>query len=225
MPLLALSLCLPGAASADERRVMATSFDSVRVDGPYEVEVRTGGATGAVVTGDAAAIDAVSVRVEDRTLVVTANTGAWGGWPDDRRGQARVIATAPFVRAATIAGNGRLTLDRMRGQEVAIAVTGGGTMTVRDIATDQLAAVVTGTATLEVAGKAARARFSTNGANRIAAEALNVRDLLVTSESAGDSIFSAGDTATVVATGVGSVTVTGNAACTVSGPGPVRCGR
>lgn len=219
-----LILAVTPPALADERRVMATSFDAVRVDGPFDVAVTAGGSTGAVVTGDRQAIEAVSVRVEDRTLIVQSNANDWGGWPDGRQGSPRITATVPFLRSAVLAGNGRLTIDRMQGQEVSVSVTGSGSVTIADVAADQLLAVVTGATTLAIAGKVGRARFATNGANRVDASGLAVRDLTILSEGSGDSQFLASDTASVVANGLGSVIVAGGPACTVSGAGPIRCG-
>ncbi|MBM3929048.1 MAG: DUF2807 domain-containing protein, partial [Sphingomonadales bacterium] len=44
-------LASAGPAHADERRYMLTDFDAVRIEGPYEVRVNTGGTPGAVATG------------------------------------------------------------------------------------------------------------------------------------------------------------------------------
>lgn len=218
-------LVLPTAeAFAEERRIMVTGFDSIRVEGPFDVEVRTGGSTGATVSGAARAIDGVQIRVEDRVLVVSASLNAWGGWPDARTQQPRIVATAPLLRAATMLGNGRLAIDRMAGQQVAIDLSGSGTLSVGAVTADEFRATLTGAGSLDVRGTAARARFASDGANRIDATGLAVRDLTVVSQSPSESSFSASETANVTATGLGQVTVAGQAACTIAGPGPVRCG-
>lgn len=216
---------LSAPASAEERRIMLTAFDSIRVEGPFEVEVNTGGSTGALVSGDRGAIDSVDIRVEDRVLVVSGSQNGWGGWPDARRQPARITATAPAIRRATVIGSSRVALDRLSGQIVGLSISGSGVIAVRDVRADELDAVVTGTGKLALQGSTARARFISNGVNSIDASGLSVRDLTVQSESAGEASFTASETATVTALGIGPVTVTGNAACTVSGPGPVRCGR
>ncbi|WP_448503067.1 GIN domain-containing protein [Sphingomonas sp.] len=218
-------LMLPVSASADERRIMLTAFDSIRVEGPFEVEVTTDGSTGARVSGDRRALDSVDLRVEDRVLVVTGSQNGWGGWPDARQAPARITATAPAIRRATVVGSSRVALDRLSGQNVGLSISGSGVIAVRDVRADELEAVVTGTGKLALQGNVARASFLSNGVNSIDAAGLTVRDLTVQSESAGEASFAASETATVTALGIGPITVTGPAACTISGPGPVRCGR
>jgi hypothetical protein len=218
-------LMMPVSASADERRIMLTAFDSIRVEGPFEVEVTTGGSTGARVSGDRRALDGVDLRVEDRVLVVTGNQNGWGGWPDGRQAPARIIATAPAIRRATVVGSSRVALDRLSGQNVGLSISGSGVIAVGDVRADELEAVVTGTGKLALQGQVARASFISNGVNSIDAAGLSVRDLTVQSESAGEASFTASETAAVTALGIGPITVDGTAACTISGPGPVRCAR
>ncbi|UUL84319.1 GIN domain-containing protein [Sphingomonas qomolangmaensis] len=220
----ALLSTLPAPAHAEDRRVMVTGFDSIRVEGPFDVELRTGGATGATISGEARALDGVAVRVEDRVLVISANPNSWGGWPDARAATPRIVATAPAIRSATLVGNGRLAIDRMASQQVTIDMSGSGTLRVAAIAADEFRATLTGAGSLEVRGTTARARFASNGANRIDAASLAVRDLTVLSQSPSESSFSASETANITAVGLGQVTVSGKAACTVAGPGPVLCG-
>ncbi|WP_197054331.1 GIN domain-containing protein [Sphingomonas sp. 37zxx] len=214
----------PGIAQAEERRIMVTGYDSVRVEGPFDVEIRTGSATKAIVSGDARAIEGVNVRVEDRVLVIGASLNGWGGWPDARSQPLRITATAPAIRSAALLGNGRLAIDRMTGQQVAIDLSGSGTLSVGTVTADEFRATLTGAASLDIRGAVARARFTSNGANPIDASGLAVRDLTVVSQSPAESSFSASETANVNAAGLGQVTVTGTAACIITGLGPVRCG-
>lgn len=76
---LCLLLLLPTAAQAADRRVFVTSFDRIRVEGPFEVTVATGRAAGATISGDARQLDRAEVRVDGTTLVVRPA-------PDDVRG-------------------------------------------------------------------------------------------------------------------------------------------
>ncbi|TKD49993.1 GIN domain-containing protein [Sphingomonas baiyangensis] len=222
--ILALPLALLAtAAEAEERRFMLTSFEAVRVEGPFEVTIETGGATGATVSGDARAIEGVSLRVEDRVLVVTTDAGGWGGWPGDTAAAPRIVARAPRIVRAQLVGSGRLAIDRMAGQEVAIGLTGSGIVAVADVEADRFEGVVAGTGSLAVQGRAGRARFLSNGAGSIDAAKLEVRDLTVQSESAGEARFAASGSAAINALGLGAVGVAGAAPCTVTGPGPVAC--
>ncbi|MGK6319181.1 head GIN domain-containing protein [Sphingomonas sp. DT-204] len=221
-PLVLVLLAAP--AAADERSFMLSGFERVRVEGPFEVEVTTGRSAAARAEGDRRALDAVRVEVEGSTLVVAPNVNGWGGYPGATRAMPKVTVTVPMLRAAAVAGGGRLSVTSMSGQRVALSLTGAGTIRVGEIDTDQLSASLIGTGALAVAGRAHDARFQTSGAGTIDAEGLSAGTLTVAAQSAGDSSFTARNTATIAALGNGTVRVSGPATCTVSGAAPVLCG-
>lgn len=202
---------------------MVTTFDRVRVEGPFAVEVTTGGSPNAVARGDARALDAVDIKLEDRTLVVRGSPNGWGGWPGERSARPTVAVSVPHLVAISLQGSGGVRIDAMRGAEVSIALTGSGRIDVARIETDRLDAAVVGSGALGLAGTARTARLTNSGVGTIDAGALSVRDLVVQSESAGDSRVTATQTASVIAAGMGGVTIDGPAACTRAGPGPIDC--
>lgn len=222
--LLLLALA-PATAAAEERRYMLTSFDAVRVEGPYEVTITTGGSTGAVAVGDGRAFDTIEVRVESRTLVVRAGQRSWGGFPDGRGGAPRLNVTVPALRTASVQGGGKLSVDRMAAQRVDLRLIGAGSITVAEAVADQVEASVVGTGSVTIGGRGERGRFSANGAGTIDASALTLTALWVNWQSVGEARFTARNTAEVVAQGLGPVIVGGDPACKVIGAGPVRCGR
>lgn len=69
LALAPLLLLVGAAAPGDERVVMVTGFDRLRIDGPFAVEVAPG-SPGVTIAGDRAALDRVAVRVEAGTLVI-----------------------------------------------------------------------------------------------------------------------------------------------------------
>ncbi len=222
----ALALALtPAALQAEERRVMVTSFDRVRVDGPFSVDIRSGGSPGVTTRGEPRALDGVEIRVEDRTLVIRASPNGWGGWPGDRTEAASVSVTTPRLVDLRVSGSGSARADRLQGLEVGVSLTGSGRVEVARIEADRLEAVLAGSGALTLGGAARNARLANTGVGTIEAEGLAVRDLTLSSESAGDTRAAASETARVVATGTGSVVVAGNAACTSAGTAPIRCGR
>ena len=221
-PLALLLVAAP--AAADERSFMLSGFERIRVEGPFEVEVTTGRSAAAHAEGDRHALDGVRVEVDGTTLVVSSNVNSWGGYPGATRTMPKVIATVPMLRAAAVTGGGRLTVTRMSGQRVALSLTGAGTIRVGAIDADQLSASLIGTGALALAGSARDARFQTNGAGTIDAEGLNAGTLTVAAQSAGDSSFTARNTATIAALGNGTIRVNGPATCTITGSAPVLCG-
>jgi hypothetical protein len=75
-----------GAAPASQRNYSVTSFDRIRVDGPYQVQLQTNVAPYARAKGSQAALDGVSIAVEGRTLIVRAGGGSWGGYSGENPG-------------------------------------------------------------------------------------------------------------------------------------------
>lgn len=220
-------LAVPAVAQARERVFTVTEFDRIRLDGPIKVEVTTAKAPSARATGDSRGLESLSIRVEGRTLIVRPGLGGWGGYPGD-------VSAVPLVRLATrdvrglvVMGGGTITVDRLKSQRVDLILNGSGSIDAAGIDTDRLVATLIGAGTLTLAGRAADAQISTRGAGTIAAAGLTVTDLVLNSETAGESRFTASRTARVLAGGAGGVTVAGNAACTVRaiGTGTIVCGR
>lgn len=213
------------AADARDRTVMLTSFDRIRVEGPFDVTLTTGSGAGGRISGASQAIDGVNVRVEGRTLIVSAGVNGWGGYPGGARGgPVRIAVTTPSLRAAYVAGGGRLTVDRIKAQAIDLAVSGAGSLSVAAIESDQLVAALNGTGTLSVAGSAGRARFVNSGTGAINAGNLVARDLVVVAQGAGSGVFAARYTADISALGLGDISVEGSPKCVVRGAGPVNCG-
>lgn len=221
--LIPLVLLAAGAApAAEERRVLLTGFDRIRVDGPFAVHV-VAGSPGATISGDRRAIERVSVRNQGGVLVVSRGTQTSEGWSGSEA-MATVTVAVPRLRTANINGGGKLEIDRIEGQRVELGINGAGSLRVAQLAADQLVTTLTGTGLIELgAGTARTARFMNYGAGSIDAAGLAVNDLTVHSQSAGDGNFTARFTASLSVLGTGAVRVAGNAACKIAGPGPASC--
>lgn len=231
LPLLAAMLSVAAGwaapAGAAERGYSVTDFDRIRVDGPYRVTLATGRSPSARATGSPGAIDALSVEVQGRTLIVRRNSAAWGGQPGRADGSVELRLSTPAIRAAALNGAGSLSIDRLRGASIDLSVSGAGLLSVGAIEADRLTAGVIGSGRMTLAGRAAIAQIGVRGTGGIDGAALVVKDAKVGAEGPGDIKLSATDTANVLANGSGSMTVLGNPACTVkaSGSAAVVCGR
>lgn len=223
--LLALTGC--GAAAAAERTMYVTSFDKVRVQGPFEVRIATGRAPAAALSGDRAVIDTIEVQVEGTTLTVR---GAIRRYDERRRGATTtpvvVTLATPTLVTASVVGAGTLSIGRMKGERVDLAVTGAGTIGVGEVVADAANATVVGGGSITVAGRAGRVRLMTNGAGSIDADALDAGDLVVRLDGPGATKARARYTATITDTGLGQVAVAGSPKCIVKADagGPVVCG-
>jgi hypothetical protein len=232
LAVLLLSSPAFGQSSTTSRTVSVGSFDRVRVEGPFEVRV-TIGSPRATITRKGGADD-VAVRVDGTTLSVRKGTGGWGeqrgGGSSGGGGGAGpivVMLSTPGLTSASVAAGGRLTIAKMRGMRVEVTVSGNGSLSVAAADTDQLNATVIGGGQMMLAGRAARARLVTSGPGAIDASGLVVDDLTVHLDGVGETKAAARYTAQVTNSGLGSVTVTGNAKCRVDAAagGPVVCGK
>lgn len=225
-PLLLLSS--PALAAPVASRTEAVgSFDRIRVEGPFEVRV-TIGSPRATIAGDPRIIEGVAVRIDGTTLSVRKGTGGWGEQPRSGAGAGPIVVTlsTPGLVSASVAAGGRLTIARMRGMKVDVTVSGNGSLSLAAADTDQLNATLIGTGQMALAGRAARARLIASGPGAIDASGLAVNDLIVHLDGVGEVKAAARYTAEVTNSGLGTVTVAGNAKCRVDAAagGPVVCG-
>ena len=222
--LLALSAAAP--AFAAERRFTVTDFDRVQVDGPFEVVLTTGKAPSAGASGSAQALDRISVDVQGRTLRVRPDRSGWGGFPGEGAGPVRITLSTHGLRAATVTGSGRLSIDKAKAMRFDLAVSGSGRIGLGSLEADNLVVGLLGSGLIEVGGKAKKLRATIQGSGDLNAQRLTVEDAEINADTSGTIDVGVGRTAKVVSTGPGDTIVTGKAACTVKalGPGRVRCG-
>ncbi len=225
LPLFLLATAAAPVPQGDERRVMITSFERLRVDGPFVVEVAPG-SPGAVVTGSARAIDRVDVRIQGDTLVVAATSLGWQtrGAADAAVGPVHIRITSPGLAGVAVNGGAQLQVAELRGSRVDVALSGAGSIAIGSIRADDLGISLSGAGEIRASGSATRARLLAYGSGGIDAAALTSDDAVVTSQTSGAMRLTARYTARVSAMATGSVTVLGAPKCRVSGAGPVSCG-
>jgi Putative auto-transporter adhesin, head GIN domain len=223
---LAALVLIAAPAAARERIVTVTSFDRIRIEGPYQVEIITDRGPSARVTGSDNALERVTVVNQGLTLIVRPKRTGWGGMDGEDAGPVTVRLTTPSLRAVAVTGAASVRVDRMRNASVAVALEGGGTLAVAAIETDALDVGLAGAGQMTLGGRAAGGRFAVRGTANLVADKLSVRDAKVISEGAGNIALAAVRTAEVTTSGAGNVTVTGSPACTVNrrGSGTVVCG-
>ncbi len=224
--LLAL-VALSGRASAAERNVYIGSFDTVRIQGAFEVRVETGRSPGATISGDSRVLDSVEIRVDGTTLLVRPASGAWGERPRaSAREPVTITLATPNLVSASMFGAGRLGIGTMKGARIDLAVTGNGGITVAAIDADAANATIIGGGAITMAGRTGKARLMTNGPGTIDASGLDAGDLVVRLDGPGTTQARARYTAQVANTGLGAVTIEGSPKCTVKSDagGPVTCG-
>lgn len=214
-------LLLIAAAPVEERGFMVSSFERLRVDGPFEVEVVTGPPR-ATASGSRVALDQVSVRTNGDTLIVSAGPLAWRS----AKGQTalpRLRISVPALRAATLNGGARVRVAEVRGARADLVLSGAGSLEVSTVRADDLVVNLTGNGEMTLAGTAARARMRTSGAGSIDAAALTAGDANLTSDGSGSIRVNVRYTARASALGSGGIDITGKPECILRGPGPMTC--
>jgi hypothetical protein len=225
LPALLLFAAAMPAAAADKRFTI-TDFDRVQVEGPYEVVLTTGKAPSATLSGTTDAIDRVSVEVQGRTLRVRSNRSAWGGYPGEVAASPRLIVSTHELRAASVTGSGRLTIDKAKAMRFDLALSGSGSIALGAVETDNLIAGLLGSGTIDIGGKVKTLRASIQGSGDFNGQKLTAEDAQIIADTSGRIDVVVRRAAKITAPGSGDTLIAGGAACTVEalGPGRVLCG-
>lgn len=226
-PLIALLLIAAAIpASAAERRYSVSSFDRIRVEGPFDIRLTTGRPSSGSAVSDPRTLDLLDLRVEGTTLIVRLNGNGWGESPKSARIAPVITLTTPGLRSALVNAGGKLAIAPMKAQRIDVAVNGNGAISLAGATADQLNATIIGAGSITIAGRAARVQLLSNGSGLIDAAGLAASDLIVRVDGTGETRAAARFTAKVTSNGLGKVTVVGNPACTVNAiaGGPVICG-
>lgn len=224
--LAALAITVAAPAQAAERRYTVTDFDRVRVDGPFVVTLATGKAPSATAAGSSQALDRVSIDVEGRTLRISPNRSAWGGYPGEGTGRVEILVTGHELRAASVNGSGRLVIDEVEAMRFDAAVTGSGGLEIARVAADNLFVSLLGSGRIAIGGTAEKLTAAISGSGDLDARALTAEQAEVNADTAGTIAVTVSETAEVNATGSGDTTIHGSPACDVNarGIGLVACG-
>jgi hypothetical protein len=227
LPILALlalaslpaSVPVLGAAPTSQRNYSVTSFDRVRLDGPFQVRLQTNVAPYARATGSQAALDGVSIVVEGRTLIVRSGSGSWGGYPGQDRGPVTIELGTHDLTTAWINGAGALDIDRIRGLSFDLAIQGAGTARIGEADVDQMKVGISGAGSARLGGKAKKLTAIVRGTSSFEGEGMTVKDAVIGAEGPTMVRATVTGTAKVDAMGLASVTLAGNPACTVKAQG------
>jgi hypothetical protein len=222
LALAPLLLLLGAAAPADERVVMVTGFDRLRIDGPFVVEVAPGSA-GVTISGDPVAIDQVGVRVQAGTLILNSGLNSWESATGKLAGGAHIRVTVPGLRVVQTNGGTKLRITEMRGGRLDISQNGDGRVEIGAVEAQDIGITLAGSGTIALGGTALHTRVRLYGASNLDASGFTTADAQLISGSSGTLVMTVRYNARINATSSGVVRVLGNAKCAVIGQGPVEC--
>lgn len=211
----AFAFVLGAPADAAVRNFTVTGFDRIRIDGPFRVKLTTGVAPFASASGSATALDAVSLEVQGRTLIVRRNASAWSSNPSRPRGPVAISVGTHELAAASVNGSGRVAIDRVKGQAFELVVSGAGGAEVGKLSVDRLRVSISGSASVMLGGAAETATFSIRGPASVDAAALTAKTATIAAEGNSTLRLTATDTAKVDGKGLATIELAGRPACTI----------
>lgn len=207
-------LAIHAPAGAATRNFGITSFEKVRIDGPYKVSVSTGVAPFAKASGSPAALDRVAIEVRGDTLVVHSNS-SWGGYAGADPGPIEIALGTHDLSSAWINGSGSLSIDKVKGLSFALSMQGSGAGEIGHAAVDQLNLNVLGTASLKIAGHAGKLVALVRGVSSLDAAGLSTPNADISAEGTATVAAAVTDIARVSAWGPATIRLTGKPSCTL----------
>jgi hypothetical protein len=211
----ALAPIFAAPAGAATRNFGITSFEKVRIEGPFRVRLTTGVAPFASATGSAAAIDRVAIDVQGNTLVVHSNLSSWGGYPGQQAGPVEINLGTHDLSSAWLSGSGALAIDKVRGLSFDLSAQGSSSATIGRADVDQLKVSVVGTANATLVGQASKLTAVVRGISSLDAAALATKDAIIGAEGSATVAANVSNSATIDGSGPATVRLTGRPACTV----------
>jgi len=199
-------------AEAATRNFGISTFDRIRVDGPFRVTLRNGVAPYARVSGAPPAIDRVAIEIMGRTLVVRINP-SWGGYPGKDPGPVEISIGTHKLTSAWINGSGSLAIDKIKGLSFELSVQGSGSARIGSADLDKLRVAMSGSASASVTGRAARLSTALSGISSLDASALSSKDADIAADGPSTVKANVTNAAKITASGVATVTLTGDPAC------------
>lgn len=209
------TLALAAPAGAATRNFGITSFEKVRIEGPYKVVLTTGIAPFARATGSAVALDRLAIEVRGNTLVVHGNLSAGGGYPNQNAGPVEISLGTHDLSSAWLSGAGTLAIDKVRGLSFDLSSQGSGSVGIGRVDVDQLNVSVVGTASAVLAGRAAKMTAVIRGISSLEASGLSTKDATIGAEGAATIKANVTNAVTVDGNGPTSITLAGRPSCTL----------
>ena len=208
-------LALADPAGAATRNFGITSFEKVRVEGPFKVVLTTGIAPFARATGSSAALDRVAVEVRGNTLVVHSNLASTDGYPDQNLGPVEISIGTHDLTGAWLSGAGTLAINKVRGLSFDLSAQGSGAAGIGEVDVDQLNISVVGTASAVLAGRAGKVTAVVRGISSLDASGLVAKDATIGAEGAATIKANLSDAVTIDGNGPVAISLTGRPACTL----------
>jgi hypothetical protein len=214
---------VPASGQGTSRTYQVAGFNAVALKGADDADIRVGPAFSVRAEGPADRLDDLKIVKDGDTLKISRKSDhmSWGGGRD-----VKVFVTMPAITAASTAGSGDMTIDRVEGGAFTGSTAGSGDLSLAALKVDRLDLSIAGSGDISAAGTAGQASLSVAGSGNIAAGGLTAGGANVTTAGSGDITATVNGQAKVRMMGSGDVDLGGGATCNVTklGSGVVTCG-
>jgi hypothetical protein len=214
---------VPASGQGTSRTYQVADFTAVSLKGADDADIRVGPAFSVRAEGPSDELDDLKIARDGDTLKISRKSdhASWGGGRD-----VKVFVTMPAIAAASIAGSGDMTIDRVEGGAFTGSTAGSGDLSVSALKVDRLDLSIAGSGDISAAGTAGQASLSIAGSGNIEAGGLTANGASVTTAGSGDIKAAVNGEAKVRMMGSGDVDLGGGATCSVTkmGAGTVTCG-
>jgi len=171
-----------GSGVRVEKQRALAAFTKLRVDGPVDVRLVQAGSDQATVAADDNIEPLVETVVEGDTLFVRLKRDA--GFTTRSAPMVRVDARA--LQAVAIQGSGDLSVERFKGDSLALSVVGSGDVQLGQVELKELNVDISGSGDVRVAGRAEQQGWRISGSGDVDAAALAGRVARVELHGSGD---------------------------------------
>lgn len=224
---LALAPAIGAETASIHRSYDVAAFDSVAAAGSNVVLVKVGPAFSVSADGPAESLDKFKVEVKDGRLRIEPKEKHWHDedWSDYE--PATFHVTLPSIEAATLAGSGTMTVDRIKGDSFSASIAGSGTLELGSLSVDSTNFSIAGSGDIVAHGSSRKSSVSIAGSGDVKARDMATTTASISVVGSGDAELTVHDSAQISIMGSGDVDIVGTDNCTVSrmGGGKARCSK
>ncbi len=207
------------------RSFAVADFTGVELAGADDVDVRVGGTFSVRAEGPADELDKLEISKDGSMLKVGRKRNS-GGWSMSSGKGVKVYVTMPAIQAASLAGSGNLTVDKVQATDFSGDLAGSGDLQLGRLSATSATLSIAGSGGIGASGEVQRLKVDIAGSGDIDAAGLKAREASVSIAGSGNVAAEVNGRAKISIMGSGDVTLGGKAQCETSkmGSGEVRCG-
>lgn len=216
----------PASGTGTSRSYAVADFTSVDLRGSDDADIRVGAAFSIRAEGPVNMLDELKIEKVGDTLKIGRKSGSHFHWGSDGGRSVKIFVTMPKIAAASIAGSGNITVDRVEGGSFSGSTSGSGDLGITQMNVDAAELSIAGSGDIEAAGNAKQLTMAIQGSGNIDASHLTASAAHVSIAGSGDASATVNGHAEVSMMGSGDVDLGDGATCTVNkmGSGEVHCG-